>query len=72
MECGYFFTNLILHKSFLVQALFYSALLCAREMLTPEDGPDDLIRALNKRLIALSFHIREYYWLDKRKLNEIY
>jgi len=55
-----------------IQALFYSALLCPREMLTPEDGPDDLIRALNKRLIALSFHIREYYWLDKRKLNEIY
>ncbi|RCV33517.1 hypothetical protein SETIT_7G089000v2 [Setaria italica] len=55
-----------------IQALFYSALLCAREMLTPEDGSDDLIRAMNNRLIALSFHIREYYWLDKRKLNEIY
>ncbi|RLM74470.1 neutral/alkaline invertase 3, chloroplastic-like [Panicum miliaceum] len=55
-----------------IQALFYSVLLCAREMLTPEDGSDDLIRALNNRLIALSFHIREYYWLDKRKLNEIY
>ncbi|TVU14656.1 hypothetical protein EJB05_38138, partial [Eragrostis curvula] len=55
-----------------IQALFYSALLCAREMLTPEDGSADLIRALNNRLIALSFHIREYYWLEKRKLNEIY
>uniref|UniRef100_A0A0D9W4L5 Alkaline/neutral invertase n=1 Tax=Leersia perrieri TaxID=77586 RepID=A0A0D9W4L5_9ORYZ len=55
-----------------IQALFYSTLLCAREMLTPEDGSADLIRALNSRLIALSFHIREYYWLDKRKLNEIY
>ncbi|XP_062225569.1 neutral/alkaline invertase 3, chloroplastic-like [Phragmites australis] len=55
-----------------IQALFYSALLCAREMLAPEDGSDDLIRAFNNRLIALSFHIREYYWLDKRKLNEIY
>ncbi|KAL5215799.1 hypothetical protein ABZP36_007200 [Zizania latifolia] len=55
-----------------IQALFYSALLCAREMLTPEDGSADLIRALNSRLIALSFHIREHYWLDKRKLNEIY
>nr|CAB3449922.1 unnamed protein product [Digitaria exilis] len=53
-------------------ALFYSALLCAREMLTPEDGSADLIRALNNRLIALSFHIREYYWLDMQKLNEIY
>ncbi|XP_074592568.1 neutral/alkaline invertase 3, chloroplastic-like [Curcuma longa] len=55
-----------------IQALFYSALLCAREMLAPEDGSADLIRALNNRLIALSFHIREYYWVDKRKLNEIY
>ncbi|XP_010535668.1 PREDICTED: alkaline/neutral invertase E, chloroplastic [Tarenaya hassleriana] len=55
-----------------IQALFYSALLCAREMLTPEDGSADLIRALNNRLVALSFHIREYYWLDLKKINEIY
>lgn len=55
-----------------IQALFYSALRCAREMLTPEDGSADLIRALNNRLIALSFHIREYYWVDMKKLNEIY
>ncbi|WCJ19072.1 alkaline/neutral invertase [Euphorbia peplus] len=55
-----------------IQALFYSALLCAREMLAPEDGSADLIRALNNRLVALSFHIREYYWIDLKKLNEIY
>ncbi|KAL6989389.1 hypothetical protein U1Q18_015139 [Sarracenia purpurea var. burkii] len=55
-----------------IQALFYSALLCARVMLAPEDGSADLIRALNNRLVALSFHIREYYWVDMRKLNEIY
>ncbi|XP_020586580.1 neutral/alkaline invertase 3, chloroplastic-like [Phalaenopsis equestris] len=55
-----------------IQALFYSALLCAREMLAPEDGSADLLRALNSRLIALSFHIREYYWVDMKKLNEIY
>lgn len=55
-----------------IQALFYSALLCAREMLAPEDGSADLLRALNNRLIALSFHIREYYWIDMKKLNEIY
>ncbi|KAF3455300.1 hypothetical protein FNV43_RR05748 [Rhamnella rubrinervis] len=55
-----------------IQALFYSALLCAREMLAPEDASADLIRALNNRLVALSFHIREYYWVDMRKLNEIY
>ncbi|KAK2976350.1 hypothetical protein RJ640_014181 [Escallonia rubra] len=55
-----------------IQALFYSALLCSREMLTPEDGSADIIRALNNRLVALSFHIREYYWIDMKKLNEIY
>ncbi|KAG2672374.1 hypothetical protein I3760_13G037100 [Carya illinoinensis] len=55
-----------------IQALFYSALLCAREMLAPEDGSADLLRALNNRLVALSFHIREYYWIDSKKLNEIY
>ncbi|XP_050210252.1 neutral/alkaline invertase 3, chloroplastic-like [Mercurialis annua] len=55
-----------------IQALFYSALRCAREMLAPEDGSADLIRALNNRLVALSFHIREYYWIDLKKLNEIY
>ncbi|XP_057539612.1 alkaline/neutral invertase E, chloroplastic-like isoform X2 [Amaranthus tricolor] len=55
-----------------IQALFYSALLCAREMLAPEDGSADLVRALNNRLVALSFHIREYYWIDMKKLNEIY
>ncbi|CAM8878932.1 unnamed protein product [Rhodiola kirilowii] len=55
-----------------IQALFYSALLCAREMLAPEDASADLLRALNSRLVALSFHIREYYWIDMKKLNEIY
>ncbi|KAI3838822.1 hypothetical protein MKX03_002598 [Papaver bracteatum] len=55
-----------------IQALFYSSLLSARDMLTAEDGSQDLLRALNNRLVALSFHIREYYWIDMNKLNEIY
>ncbi|CAH1430817.1 unnamed protein product [Lactuca virosa] len=55
-----------------IQSLFYSALLCAREMLAQEEGSTDLIIALNNRLVALSFHIREYYWIDMKKLNEIY
>lgn len=55
-----------------IQALFYSALLCAREMLAPEDASADLLRALNNRLVALSYHIRNYYWIDRSKLNEIY
>ncbi|CAH1452467.1 unnamed protein product [Lactuca virosa] len=55
-----------------IQALFYSALLSAREMLTREDASADLMTALSNRLVALSFHVREYYWVDMKKLNEIY
>ncbi|KAL9685433.1 hypothetical protein QQ045_022883 [Rhodiola kirilowii] len=55
-----------------IQALFYSALRSSREMLTVNDGSKNLIRAINNRLSALSFHIREYYWVDMKKINEIY
>ncbi|XVE63146.1 hypothetical protein DITRI_Ditri06bG0176800 [Diplodiscus trichospermus] len=55
-----------------IQALFYAALRCAREMLTGNEGSKNLVRAINNRLSALSFHIREYYWLDMKKINEIY
>ncbi|GAU21551.1 hypothetical protein TSUD_35140 [Trifolium subterraneum] len=55
-----------------IQALFYSALRCSREMLAVTDGTNDLVRAINNRLSALSFHIRQYYWVDMKKINEIY
>ncbi|KAL1339623.1 hypothetical protein AAHE18_U051900 [Arachis hypogaea] len=55
-----------------IQALFYSALRCSREMLAANEGSSNLIRAINNRLSALSFHIREYYWVDMKKINEIY
>uniref|UniRef100_A0A0E0GMH2 Alkaline/neutral invertase n=1 Tax=Oryza nivara TaxID=4536 RepID=A0A0E0GMH2_ORYNI len=55
-----------------IQALFYSALRCSREMLVMNDGSKNLLRAINNRLSALSFHIREYYWVDMKKINEIY
>ncbi|GMJ11161.1 alkaline/neutral invertase A [Hibiscus trionum] len=54
-----------------IQALFYAALRSSREMLTNE-GSNNLVRAINNRLNALSFHIREYYWVDMKKINEIY
>ncbi|CAD5322274.1 unnamed protein product [Arabidopsis thaliana] len=54
------------------RALFYSALRCAREMLIVNDGTKSLVTAVNNRLSALSFHIREYYWVDIKKINEIY
>ncbi|KAK9288196.1 hypothetical protein L1049_016645 [Liquidambar formosana] len=55
-----------------IQALFYSALRCSREMLTINDATKNLVAAINNRLSALSFHIREYYWVDMKKINEIY
>ncbi|CAM8914716.1 unnamed protein product [Rhodiola kirilowii] len=55
-----------------IQALFYSALRCSREMLVANDGCKKLITAINNRLSAISFHIREYYWVDMKKINEIY
>lgn len=55
-----------------IQALFYSALRSSREMLTINDSTKSLVAALNSRLSALSFHMREYYWLDRKKINEIY
>lgn len=55
-----------------IQALFYSALRCSREMLSVNDASKNFVRAINNRLSALSFHIREYYWVDMKKINEIY
>ncbi|XP_030468934.1 alkaline/neutral invertase C, mitochondrial [Syzygium oleosum] len=55
-----------------IQALFYSALRCSREILIVNDGTKKLVAAINNRLSALSFHIREYYWVDMKKINEIY
>ncbi|CAL0330227.1 unnamed protein product [Lupinus luteus] len=55
-----------------IQALFYSALRCSREMLTVNDETKNLVAAVSNRLSALSFHMREYYWVDMKKINEIY
>eukprot|EP00898_Chlorokybus_atmophyticus_P005877 jgi/Chlat1/6290/Chrsp44S09054 len=55
-----------------IQSLFYQALRCAKVLLRPEDGGDEMITRVEKRLAALAFHIREYYWLDHKSLNDIY
>ncbi|WCJ23242.1 Plant neutral invertase family protein [Euphorbia peplus] len=55
-----------------IQALFYSALRSSREMLIVNNETKNLVAAVNNRLSALSFHIREYYWVDMKKINEIY
>ncbi|KAL9251959.1 Alkaline/neutral invertase CINV2-like protein [Drosera capensis] len=54
-----------------IQALFFFALRCAKQMLKPEDTKE-LIEKINKRIGALSFHIQTYYWLDFTQLNNIY
>lgn len=41
-------------------------------MVDVDKGSEHLVGEIYNRLSALSFHIREYYWLDMRKINEIY
>ncbi|XP_039058099.1 probable alkaline/neutral invertase F isoform X1 [Hibiscus syriacus] len=55
-----------------IQALFYFALRCSRQMLKPERDGKELIKRIDKRITALSYHIRNYYWLDFTQLNNIY
>lgn len=54
-----------------IQSLYFAALRCAREMLNPEDN-EQLLKGITARLSALSFHLRQYYWLDFERLNEMY
>jgi hypothetical protein len=55
-----------------IQALFYAALRAARELLLPGGAGDTYIQAVDSRLGHLKYHIQEYYWLDLKRLNEIY
>lgn len=55
-----------------IQALFFLALRCARVLLKDEDGGKEFIQQIDKRLHAMSYHIREYFWLDFEQLNNIY
>ncbi len=55
-----------------IQALFYAALRAARELLLPGNQGDPYIQSVDNRLGHLLYHVREYYWLDLSRLNEIY
>jgi glycogen debranching enzyme len=55
-----------------IQSLFYMALRAAREMLVKNTEGLILIDRINNRLGSLVFHIRDYYWLDLKKLNQIH
>ncbi|KAL0422837.1 UNVERIFIED_CONTAM: putative alkaline/neutral invertase B [Sesamum latifolium] len=55
-----------------IQALFFMALRCAL-LLLKQDGPGkEFIERIIKRLHALSYHMRSYFWLDLKQLNDIY
>ncbi|XP_002976468.2 probable alkaline/neutral invertase F isoform X1 [Selaginella moellendorffii] len=56
-----------------IQALFFMALRCAKTMLKQEaPGNKELLERIDKRLNALSYHMRNYFWLDHHQLNSIY
>ena len=55
-----------------IQALFYFALRAARELLNRDTEGEALIDKINNRLGSLVFHLRDYYWLDLKKINQIH
>ncbi|XP_023644007.1 probable alkaline/neutral invertase F [Capsella rubella] len=55
-----------------IQALFFMALRSALSMLKHDSEGKELMDKIVKRLHALSFHMRSYFWLDFQQLNDIY
>lgn len=55
-----------------IQALFFMALRCALQLLRPEGEGKEFIQRIAERLHALSYHMRNYFWLDLKQLNCIY
>ncbi|CAJ1976807.1 unnamed protein product [Sphenostylis stenocarpa] len=56
-----------------IQALFFMALRSALAMLKQDDAEGkECVERIVKRLHALSYHMRSYFWLDFQQLNDIY
>ncbi|KAL2895455.1 putative alkaline/neutral invertase B [Bienertia sinuspersici] len=55
-----------------IQSLFFMALRCALQLLRPEGEGKEFIQRIVERLHALSYHMRNYFWLDLKQLNCIY
>ncbi|MFL9457573.1 MULTISPECIES: glycoside hydrolase 100 family protein [Nostocales] len=56
-----------------IQVLFYAALRAAGDLLLRnDDAACNLYNSVHKRLASLTYHLREYYWIDLKRLNEIY
>lgn len=48
------------------------ALKCALILLKQDDKGNAFAYRITKRLQALTYHLRSYFWLDFRQLNDIY
>lgn len=55
-----------------IQSVFYCALRASRELLVKNSKGQALIDKINNRLGSLVYHLRGYYWLDLKQLNEIH
>ncbi|CAA3026212.1 probable alkaline/neutral invertase D [Olea europaea var. sylvestris] len=55
-----------------IQALFFMSLRCALALLKHDEDGNEFIERIVKRLHALSYHMRSYFWLDFQQLNDIY
>ncbi|XP_010471222.2 PREDICTED: probable alkaline/neutral invertase F [Camelina sativa] len=55
-----------------IQALFFMTLRSALSMLKHDSEGKEFMDKIVKRLNALSFHMRSYFWLDLQQLNDIY
>ncbi|KVH98673.1 hypothetical protein Ccrd_023101, partial [Cynara cardunculus var. scolymus] len=55
-----------------IQALFFMALRCSLAMLKLDEEGKEFVERIMKRLHALSFHMRSYFWIDFQQLNDIY
>lgn len=55
-----------------IQALFFMALRCALLVLKHDGEGKEMVEQIVKRLHALSYHMRSYFWLDLKQLNDIY
>ncbi|CAL9186858.1 unnamed protein product [Musa hybrid cultivar] len=55
-----------------IQALFFMALRCALAMLKSDAKGKEFMERIMKRLHALGYHMRRYFWLDFQQLNDIY
>ncbi|KAM7509371.1 hypothetical protein LguiA_019824 [Lonicera macranthoides] len=55
-----------------IQALFFMALRCSLALLKPDAEGKEFMERIVKRLHALSYHMRSYFWIDFQQLNDIY